>query len=244
MEIYRDPSLFDVDYKSDKSPLTAADKASNEVILEGLKQLPDNYPIISEESKTQPYEERKLYDYCWLVDPLDGTKEFIKRNGEFTVNIALVKAGKPVVGLIYVPVSGQCYFAASGEGTWRLDEEGDVRLNCASFSLDQPGLRVLCSRSHLSPATQEYVDKLDAPVLVPQGSALKFTVMAEGKGDLYPRIGPTMEWDTAAAHILLNEAGGEIVEFASGRPLRYNKHSLLNPDFIAYASGSIVLNDE
>ena len=174
-----------------------------------------------------------------MVDPLDGTKEFIKRNGEFTINIALIKNGKPVVGLLYVPVTGACYFAAEDEGAWRIDGQREIQLECAPFNVENPGLRVLCSRSHLSPATQEYVDRLDAAVLVPQGSALKFTVMAEGKGDIYPRIGPTMEWDTAAAHILLNEAGGEIVEFASGKPLTYNKHSLLNPDFIAYGDGAL-----
>ncbi|MCB0686283.1 MAG: 3'(2'),5'-bisphosphate nucleotidase CysQ [Saprospiraceae bacterium] len=239
LDIYHDPSRFDVDYKSDKSPLTAADKASNEIIIKGLSRLPEGYPIISEESTKQPYESRKLYDYCWLVDPLDGTKEFIKRNGEFTINIALVKLGRPVAGIIYVPVTGACYFAADGEGAWRLDDDREVQLQCATFSLQQSGLRVLCSRSHLSEATQEYVAKLTEPVLVPQGSALKFTVMAEGEGDIYPRIGPTMEWDTAAAHILLNEAGGEIVEFASGKPLTYNKESLLNPDFVAYGKGKI-----
>lgn len=239
LEIYQDPSRFDVDYKSDNSPLTAADKASNAIIVKGLESLPDQFPIISEESKNQPYEIRKSYEYCWLVDPLDGTKEFIKRNGEFTINIALIRDGKPIVGLLYVPVTGACYFAAEGEGAWRIDGQEEVQLECASFHLENPGLRVLCSRSHLSPATKEYVDRLDAAVLVPQGSALKFTVMAEGKGDIYPRIGPTMEWDTAAAHILLNEAGGQIVEFATGKPLTYNKDSLLNPDFIAYGDGSL-----
>ena len=239
LKIYEDPSLFNVDYKSDKSPLTAADKAANDIIIDGLKALPEKYPIISEESKKQDYEIRKQFEYCWLVDPLDGTKEFIKRNDEFTVNIALVKSGQPVVGLIYVPVSGACYFAALGEGAWRLDVDPELRLKCASFDINQAGLRVLCSRSHLSEATQDYVDQLDAAVLVPQGSALKFTVMAEGEGDIYPRIGPTMEWDTAAAHILLNEAGGEIIEFASGKPLKYNKESLLNPDFIAFGDGQL-----
>ncbi len=239
LQIYSDPALFDVDYKSDKSPLTAADSASNEIILKGLTSLSEDFPIISEESKTLPYEERRTYDYCWLVDPLDGTKEFIKRNDEFTINIALVRAGKPVVGILYIPVTGACFFGAKGEGAYRIDGETEVRLQCRPFEIGQSGLRVLCSRSHLSAATQEYVDKLDNPVLVPQGSALKFTVMAEGKGDVYPRIGPTMEWDTAAAHILLEEAGGGIVEFATGRPLVYNKPSLLNPDFVAFGKGNI-----
>lgn len=239
LEIYQDPTRFDVDYKSDKSPLTAADQAANEIIIKGLKALPDGFPIISEESKMLDYDVRREFEYCWLVDPLDGTKEFIKRNDEFTVNIALVKSGQSVVGLIYVPVTGACYFAAQDEGAWRLDCEPAIRLTCASFDITQSGLRVLCSRSHLSPATQDYVNQLNDPVLVPQGSALKFTVMAEAKGDIYPRIGPTMEWDTAAAHILLNEAGGEIIEFASGKPLRYNKESLLNPDFIAYGNGQL-----
>ncbi|MBK8505301.1 MAG: 3'(2'),5'-bisphosphate nucleotidase CysQ [Saprospiraceae bacterium] len=239
LEIYQDPSLFEVDYKSDASPLTAADRAANDIIIEGLKRLPEGFPIISEESKMIPYEERKHFDYCWLVDPLDGTKEFIKRNGEFTVNIALVKSGDPVAGIIYVPVTGACYFAAQEFGAWRLDKEADKALQCKPFDIKQSGLRVLCSRSHLSSATKEYVDRLNNPSLVPQGSSLKFTVMAEGDGDVYPRIGPTMEWDTAAAHALLNEAGGGIVEFATGKPLTYNKPSLLNPDFVAFGKGSI-----
>jgi 3'(2'), 5'-bisphosphate nucleotidase len=239
LEIYQDPSLFDVDYKSDASPLTAADRAANDIILDGLKKLPDLFPIISEESKMIPYDERRHFDYCWLVDPLDGTKEFIKRNGEFTVNIALVKSGDPVAGLIYVPVTGACYFAFQNGGAWRLDSEVDKALHCKPFNIKQSGLRVLCSRSHLSLATKEYVDRLDNPTLVPQGSSLKFTVMAEGDGDVYPRIGPTMEWDTAAAHALLNEAGGGIVEFATGKPLTYNKPSLLNPDFVAFGNGLI-----
>ncbi len=239
LKIYEDPTLFEVDYKSDNSPLTAADRAANDIIITGLQLLPEVFPIISEESKMLSYEERSTYEYCWLVDPLDGTKEFIKRNGEFTINIALVEKKKPVLGIIYVPVTGACYFAAKGKGAFRIGQGSDTLLECRPFDLNQPGLRVLCSRSHLSEATREYVDRLNKPVLVPQGSALKFTVMAEGNGDIYPRIGPTMEWDTAAAHILLEEAGGGIVEFATGRPLIYNKPSLLNPDFIAFGRGSI-----
>ena len=239
LEIYRNPDLFNIDYKSDKSPLTAADKAANDIIIDGLSKLPNVFPIISEESKLLPYEERSHYDFCWLVDPLDGTKEFIKRNDEFTVNIALVKDGKPVVGIIYVPVSGASYFASLGSGTFRIDGGEENRLACDQFNIEQRGLRVLCSRSHLSPATQEYLNQLSEPQLVPQGSSLKFTVIAEGSGDVYPRIGPTMEWDTAAAHIILQEAGGNVVEFATGQPLVYNKPSLLNPDFIAYGNGQV-----
>ncbi|NND32049.1 MAG: 3'(2'),5'-bisphosphate nucleotidase CysQ [Saprospiraceae bacterium] len=239
LEIYQNPDFFDVDYKSDKSPLTAADKAANDIIIKGLSNLPDKIPIISEESKLLPYQDREHYHYCWLVDPLDGTKEFIKRNDEFTVNIALIKDGNPVLGIIYVPVGGACYFAYKGGGAFRIDGTEDIRLKCDDFIINEHGLRVLCSRSHLSEATQEYLNQLTEPKLVPQGSSLKFTVIAEGKGDVYPRIGPTMEWDTAAAHIILQEAGGNIVEFATGQPLRYNKPSLLNPDFIAFGNGQI-----
>jgi len=237
LEIYNNPALFDVDYKADDSPLTAADKAANEIICNSLMSLTPDIPIISEENKELPYEQRGEFTYCWLVDPLDGTKEFIKRNGEFTVNIALVLDGAPVLGVLYVPISGLCYFAAKDFGAFRLEEPKDVRLTCLPFEINQSGLRVLCSRSHLNAETQQFVDALSEPVLVPKGSALKFSVVAEGAGDVYPRIGPTMEWDTAAAHIILEEAGGGIVEFETRKPLTYNKPSLLNPNFVAFGKG-------
>ncbi|MCL4128861.1 UNVERIFIED_CONTAM: hypothetical protein GTU68_007646, partial [Idotea baltica] len=238
LEIYNNPSLFAVDYKADKSPLTAADKAANEIICSGLMKLTPEIPIISEENKELPFEQRREYSYCWLVDPLDGTKEFIKRNGEFTVNIALILEGAPVLGVLYIPINDLCYFAAKDLGAFRLEEGGDVKLTCPTFDISQSGLRVLCSRSHLNEETQNFVDALTDPVLIPKGSALKFSVVAEGEGDVYPRIGPTMEWDTAAAHILLEEAGGGLFEFETRKPLTYNKASLLNPNFVAFGKGN------
>ena len=144
-----------------------------------------------------------------------------------------------VLGILYIPITNECFFGAKGHGAYKLESDDDVRLTCADFNIADEGLRVLCSRSHLSPATQDYLDKLRNPQLVPKGSALKFTVIAEGAGDVYPRIGPTMEWDTAAAQIILEEAGGGIVEFASGKNMTYNKESLLNPDFVAFGKGDI-----
>lgn len=239
MEIYNQPHLFDIDLKADQSPLTAADKASNEIICRRLSELDPQLPIISEENKEITYSERSTYEYCWMVDPLDGTKEFIKRNGEFTINIALIHHNAPVAGLVYIPATGLSYFGAAGQGAYRIEKGVDLRLSCDPFVMDQAGIRVLTSRSHMSTATQAYVDKLNTPQLVARGSSLKFTVICEGQGDLYPRIGPTMEWDTAAAHIILQEAGGDIVEFATGKSLSYNKPSLLNPDFVAFGSGQL-----
>ncbi len=239
LEIYENPELFDVKHKDDNSPLTAADQASNAIICKGLEKLTPDIPIISEENKTVSHDVRKNYAYCWLVDPIDGTKEFIKRNGEFTINIALVEHGIPILGILHVPVAGKTYFGQKSKGAFRLEDDGPVPIRCDEFKINQPGLRILCSRSHITPATQTYVDTLDVPTMVPRGSSLKFTEIAEGRGDLYPRIGPTMEWDTAAPHIILEEAGGGVVEFATGRPLRYNKQNLLNPDFIAFGKGKI-----
>ncbi len=236
MNIYDQPALFDVEHKADKSPLTAADKAANQIICDQLRRLPKVFPIVSEENKMVTYEARKNYPYFWCVDPLDGTKEFIKRNGEFTVNIALVKSDRPVLGVIYIPVTHEVFFAAKGEGSWyKLDTQWQ-RLGCRSFTMVDRGLKVLCSRSHLSTDTQVYIEQFDAPELVARGSSLKFLEIAKGNAHLYPRLGPTMEWDTAAAQIILEEAGGKIVEFATDLPMRYNKKSLLNPDFIAFGT--------
>ncbi len=166
LDIYENASDFGVEHKADDSPLTLADQASNEVIVKGLEVLTFQAPIISEENKQVTYEERKDYEYFWLVDPLDGTKEFIKRNGEFTVNIALVKGHEVVFGVVYVPVSNELFWAAKERGAYRTEASGNVKLEAASFTLEDAGLKIVASRSHLNPETQAFVDQLNRPELV------------------------------------------------------------------------------
>jgi len=222
-----------VERKADESPLTLADKASNDVICFGLETLDVKYPIISEENKDIPYSDRKDYNRFWLVDPLDGTKEFIKRNGEFTVNIALIEDQSPVVGIVFVPVTNVLYYAVKGQGAF-IEENGATRqLSVEEFEMSQPGLGVVCSRSHLNDETKAFIDDLTEPKTVSKGSSLKFLILAEGGAHLYPRIAPTMEWDTAAAQCVLEQAGGVVLEYDSRTPLKYNKESLLNPHFLA-----------
>lgn len=224
-----------VDYKSDESPLTAADQAANAIICEGLDRLPENYPVISEENKAVAYEIRKNYPRYWLVDPLDGTKEFIRRNGEFTVNIALVQQEAPVFGIVGVPVSGEIYWAAKGSGAWKMDAFGKKqKIVASSFTMDDPGLTVVASRSHLNEATATYIGQLKDPELLSRGSSLKLLALATGEAQLYPRLAPTMEWDIAAAQIILEEAGGKVCRHSDNQPLNYNKPDLLNPSFVAY----------
>lgn len=235
MKIYDgDPAQLQVEQKSDESPLTIADREANRIICKGLEALSPRLPIVSEENKMVPFAERKRYTHFWLVDPLDGTKEFIKRNGEFTVNIALIQQQVVELGVVYAPVLNEMYYAIKGEGAWLRQDSQTIPLSAKSFALTDPGLRVVCSRSHLNDDTQAFVDALDQPELVPKGSSLKFLILAKGEAHLYPRLGPTMEWDTAAAQIVLEEAGGEVLCEDSGTPLRYNKEILRNPHFIAY----------
>jgi len=229
---------FGVEQKSDDSPLTRADRDANKVICDGLEALEVKIPIISEENKAIPYEERKNFEYAWLVDPLDGTKEFIKRNGEFTVNIALIHNNQIVLGVVYTPVSDDLYWAVKGEGAYLVKEEGTTKLNAKNFTMTDEGLGVVCSRSHLNEATQAFVDALDNPARVPKGSSLKFLILAQGGAHLYPRLAPTMEWDTGAAQIVLEEAGGKVIAQDTNAPLQYNKENLLNPYFIAYGAVS------
>lgn len=235
LEIYHQDD-FGVKLKSDDSPLTAADKAANAIICAGLEQLDVQYPIISEENKQVDFNTRKNYTRCWMVDPLDGTKEFIKRNGEFTVNIALIESGKVILGVVYVPVDDAMYFAAQNEGAYRIAHGERTLLQAPTFSADDKGLGLVCSRSHLNEETQAFVDEFDMPELVAKGSSLKFLVLAEGGAHVYPRLAPTMEWDTAAAQIILEEAGGLVVHADTQQPLTYNKENLLNPYFIACAN--------
>jgi 3'(2'), 5'-bisphosphate nucleotidase len=227
MEIYNSDD-FDVQLKGDDSPLTKADLAAHRVIVDGLSQLNEQYPILSEESADISWDKRQQWQRYWLVDPLDGTKEFIKRNGEFTVNIALIENGEPVTGVVYAPVLDAMYVGDRDNGATLNDTPIQVEQNTPET------LRIVGSRSHASQETTDWLEQLGKPYeMVPMGSSLKICLVAEGKADIYPRLGPTSEWDTAAAHAVLNAAGGSITT-VDGEPLRYNqKDSFLNPYFIA-----------
>lgn len=225
---------FEIYSKNDKSPLTDADKNANELIVNKLEELYPEITIISEENNIVSYSERKKWQYCWIIDPLDGTKEFIKKNDEFTVNIALVKNGKPILGVVYLPVLDVFYYAIESKGSFK-------RKNCINKKLLKKEnktnkIKVIASRSHLSSAVLDYVEKLkqqDKEVeFISAGSSLKFCLVAENKADIYPRLAPTMEWDTAAAHIVCTEAGFRVYSFETNKELFYNKEELLNPWFI------------
>jgi 3'(2'), 5'-bisphosphate nucleotidase len=231
LDVYRQD--FDVVQKADESPLTQADLASHRVIRDALARLTPDMPLLSEESADIAFATRSSWSEYWLVDPLDGTKEFINRNGEFTVNIALVRDHEPVLGLVHVPVSGVTYTGVVGAGATRQSDGAaaepiQVRIPCA-----EP-LRVVGSRSHANPRLKHYLERIGNYELISMGSSLKFCLLAEGKADLYPRLGPTSEWDTAAAHAVVLAAGGRIVTLEN-RPLQYNrKESFLNPEFIVF----------
>lgn len=229
---------FPVEIKEDNSPLTIADKQSNAVILEGLQRLYPDIPFISEENKLLSYGERKNWTRCWLIDPLDGTKEFIKKNGEFTVNIALIENGNPVLGVVYVPAQNTTYVGVEGQGAFKL-EAGAAQFKAISnptHYTDKNKVIVVGSRSHLSPETLQFVDDLKAKGkqvdFVSSGSSIKFCLVAEGVADVYPRFGPTMEWDTAAAHAVAIGAGKQVINHETKQPLTYNRENLLNPWFI------------
>ncbi len=235
LEVYG--TEFSVETKDDESPLTEADRRSNVVILEGLARLDPAIPVISEEARTLPYEERCGWERFWLVDPLDGTKEFVKRNGEFTVNIALVRGGTPVLGVVYQPVGGHLHWAVEGGGAWKSSEGGTPRrLGGGAHYSTKDEVVVVASRSHLTDEVRGFVAGLESQgkrvEFLSAGSSLKLCLVAEGAADVYPRLGPTMEWDTAAAHAVAIEAGRRVVEYGTGEPLRYNKADLLNPHFL------------
>ena len=229
MEIYN--GEFNVELKGDQSPLTCADKASHEVIVAGLEKYFPGVPILSEEGAAIPYEERKTWKRFWLVDPLDGTKEFIKRNGEFTVNVALIEVDAPVMGVVYVPAQDRLYAGVVGKGAFVMQSaEVPAPIHVRPVHPDA-GLTVVMSRSHPSPDLADYLKDIKVVEALPVGSSLKLCVVAEGKADLYPRLGPTMEWDTGAGQAVVKAAGGS-VNTLSGTDLLYNKEKLLNPHFI------------
>ena len=235
LEIYA--SNFDVQLKGDASPLTQADLASHRTIVQGLESITPDIPILSEESADIPFENRARWQTYWLVDPLDGTKEFIKRNGEFTVNIALIANGAPVLGVVHVPASGICYAGSVGDGAWRTEEDGSA-VPISVRKLPPSGLEVAGSRSHNNEETTRFVDRLrntfGSLEMRSIGSSLKFCLVAEGAVDIYPRFGPTSEWDTGAAQAVVEAAGGKVVD-TTLKPLRYNtKESVLNPHFLVF----------
>lgn len=247
LDVYLDPnSDFGIEKKADNSPLTIADKKAHERIMTYLTQTP--YPVLSEEGKHMDYAVRKEWNTLWIVDPLDGTKEFIKKNGEFTVNIALVKEGVPVLGVIYVPVKEELYLAEEQLGAFKLQHiaPGSCPENLESLlagacklPMEQPeknAFVVVASRSHLTPETQEYIEKMESlhekVETRSSGSSIKICLVAEGTADVYPRFAPTMEWDTAAGHAIARGAGKNIWHTDLQSPLQYNKEDLLNPWFI------------
>ena len=233
LDIYA--TAFEVAAKLDDSPLTTADLASHYTIIAGLRQLTPDIPILSEESAVTPFAERSQWRRYWLVDPLDGTKEFVQRNGQFTVNIALIADHEPVLGVVQVPVTGRSYFAARGYGAFREEPgQSPEPIQVRSLQTGQP-VRVVGSRSHGGPGLLHFVAALGPHELITIGSSLKLCQVAEGAADVYPRLGPTSEWDTAAAQAIVEVAGGRVVSAETGEPLRYNTHdSLLNPHFIVY----------
>ena len=239
MKIY--DSNFEFTTKEDNSPLTVADKNSNAIIEKALKI--SKIPFLSEEGKDIPYNERKKWDYLWIVDPLDGTKEFIKRNGEFTVNVALIESGSPVLGVVYVPVTGELYLGVRGEGAIKMVIDASTTFTDAHLenavalpvAMNRP-FTAVGSRSHMNEETEAFLATYRAQhgevAILSKGSSLKMCMVAEGLADVYPRFAPTMEWDTAAGQAVVEAAGFAMLHKETRLPLEYNKEDLLNPHFI------------
>ena len=231
MQVYK--QNLEVEYKQDNSPLTLADKKANDIIETGLNQLSVNFPILSEEGKSIPYEDRKHWEYFWLVDPLDGTKEFVKKNDEFTVNIALIHKDAPVLGVVYAPALDICYWAKQGEGAFKDGKKLPLKTESQRNTY-----KIVASRSHMSDETQAFINAIETnkeKELTSVGSSLKICLVAEGEADIYPRLGPTMEWDTGAAHAIVNEAGSYLKKYTKNNIMQkhvYNKKNLLNEWFI------------
>ncbi|MBO7068908.1 MAG: 3'(2'),5'-bisphosphate nucleotidase CysQ [Bacteroidaceae bacterium] len=239
MKIYTDPAQdFGIEKKADNSPLTLADKAAHDCIVRYLQET--SVPVLSEEGQHLPYEERKAWHRLWIVDPLDGTKEFIKKNGEFTVNIALVEDGVPVLGVIYIPATDVMYYGIVGKGSWKqISSKKAVHVR-ENLPIEEVGrgaaFRIVASRSHMSPETEAYIDEARRMYpnveLISSGSSIKICLVAEGTADSYPRFAPTMEWDTAAGDAIARAAGKRVTNTETGCPLMYNKEDLHNPWFL------------
>lgn len=244
MDVYRQD--FDVELKSDRSPITQADSRAHHSITQDLTSLTPNIPVLSEEGKQIPYAERCKWRRFWLVDPLDGTKEFVKKNGEFTVNIALIDQRYPVLGIIYAPALDVMYFGRSGEGAFKLEQaskadiHNEQELIHTSIRLpieeDREGIRVVASRSHMSKETEKFIRELESREgqveVVSSGSSLKFCLVAEGKADYYPRFAPTMEWDTGAGQAIVEATGGQVIDDKDKKRLYYNQEDLTNTWFL------------
>ncbi len=234
LHVYHGDADAAITYKEGGSPLTEADRRAHELIVQRLGQLTPDIPVLSEESDPSVMQGRLAWGRFWLVDPLDGTKEFIKRNGEFTVNIALIENGEPVLGVVYAPVLDVCYYGARGEGAFVQRGNAQAQPIAVKAHVANEKIKVVASRSHSDARTQALLDKLGDYECISMGSSLKLCLVAEGAAHFYPRLGPTMEWDTAAAHAVVSAAGGMVHDHA-GSELRYNKSDLHNPEFFVRA---------
>ena len=229
-ELY-DRGNVEISLKPDQSPVTAADRISHDLIVEKLKELTPGLPVLSEESEDVPFEIRTRWASYWLIDPLDGTKEFIHRSGDFAINIARIDDGKPGIGLIHSPLSGLTYFAEKGNGAFRMERDREpVPVRAAGYRGGQP--KIVVSRFHSGAELERFLAKLPGHEARNMGSSLKICLVADGSVDLYPRFSPTMEWDTAAGHCIVEEAGGRLTDLAR-KSLKYNKPLLVNPPFVA-----------
>lgn len=251
MEVERDGD-FNTSFKSDDSPLTQADRVSHDIITSMLTLT--GIPILSEEGKDAPYMERSQWSRLWIVDPLDGTKEFLKRNGEYTVNIALIENNRPVFGVIFTPMTGALYFGGMGFGGWKIEDAHNKlapnhdfdsilavasRMNSSAARFNRPV--IVGSRSHMNEETTAFIDSIKVKHgdvdFISKGSSLKLCLVAEGLADIYPRMAPTMEWDIAAGDAIAEAVGCLLIEHATGKPLQYNKENLVNPNFVLYGNG-------
>ncbi|MEZ4908134.1 MAG: 3'(2'),5'-bisphosphate nucleotidase CysQ [Saprospiraceae bacterium] len=221
-----------IEIKSDKSPVTIADKESSSYIIKKLLEATPDIPVISEEENNYSYQQRKSFDYFWLIDPLDGTKEFINKNGEFTTNIALIHKKKPIFGVVHSPVMNTIYWAAKNQGAFLSENNITKKINTNNFKFDGSHLRIVVSRSHLDDKTINFLSTFKYPVIIKKGSSLKFMQIAEGKADLYFRFNSISEWDTAASHIIVEEAGGKIKNILTNKNINYNKKNMKIPGFI------------
>lgn len=230
LRVYSLGGTISATYKEGGSPLTEADSAAHDIIVAGLERLTPNLPVLSEESRAEPYALRRRWKSFWLVDPLDGTKEFINRNGEFTVNIALIEDGAPVLGIVYAPVLDVAYYGVKGTGAFKTAPgSGPVPIKTAGYG--GGAVKVVASRSHRGEGLEAFLKRIGEAELVSMGSSLKLCLVAEGRAHIYPRLGPTMEWDTGAAQAVVEAAGGSVTDM-EGRPLQYNKEDLTNPFFM------------
>lgn len=235
LEVYA--TAFDVTHKADESPLTQADLAAHRLLSTALADMQPGYPVLSEESQSVDFSERGAWTTYWLVDPLDGTREFVKRNDEFTVNVALVHRGEPILGVVHAPALGSTYFGYRNGGAWRTRSESATEAIRAAPRVRDP-IRVAGSRSHAGDSLQRFLAALGSHELVSMGSSLKLCMVADGSVDVYPRFGPTSEWDTAAAQCIVEQAGGRVTDMQL-RTLRYNTgESLINPEFLVFADDS------